>query len=172
MRIGARAATIRRPKSRAMACRRRDGRANRRTGKAVISVCRSRTRVRSSRSASRARLFHLVDSTRQFRSLKASDFSHAGIQGLFAATPNYPQWAWPRHGKSKTDDDGKPIPPPITSFKDDDVRMALMLACDALRQAPAEIVIHDKNLNRIRIGGVQQRCSLVVLKNFHGAPER
>jgi len=42
---------------------------------------------------------------------------------------------------------------------------------DALRPAPAEIVIHDKTLIRIRIGGVQQRCSLVVLKNFHGAPE-
>jgi hypothetical protein len=43
---------------------------------------------------------------------------------------------------------------------------------DALRQAPAEIVIHDKNVNRIRIGGVQQRCNLVVWKNFRGAPER
>ncbi len=42
----------------------------------------------------------------------------------------------------------------------------------ALRQAPAEMVITDKNVNRIRIGGVQQRCSLVVLKHFHGAPER
>jgi hypothetical protein len=32
--------------------------------------------------------------------------------------------------------------------------------------------ITDKNVNRIRIGGVQQRCSLVVLKHFHRAPER
>lgn len=43
---------------------------------------------------------------------------------------------------------------------------------DALRQAPAAIIITDKNVNRIRIGGVQQRCSLVVLKHFHRAPER
>jgi hypothetical protein len=33
------------------------------------------------------------------------------------------------------------------------------------------MVITDKNVNR-RIGGVQQRCNLVVLKHFHGAPER
>jgi hypothetical protein len=32
--------------------------------------------------------------------------------------------------------------------------------------------ITDKNVNRIRIGGVQQRCSLLVLKHFHRAPER
>src|ERR1700754_4016167 len=35
-------------------------------------------------------LFHVIDSARQFRSVKASDLSHAGILGLFAATPNYP----------------------------------------------------------------------------------
>jgi hypothetical protein len=75
-------------------------------------------------------LYHLVDSARQFRSVRASDLSHAGIQGLFAATPNYPAWAWPRHGRSKVDkESGEPLPPPITSFKDDDVRQAIMLAC-------------------------------------------
>ena len=41
-----------------------------------------------------------------------------------------------------------------------------------MRQAPRDIVVTDKAINRIRIGGVQQRCSLIVLKNFHGAPER
>jgi hypothetical protein len=74
-------------------------------------------------------LFHLIDSMKQFRSVTAGDLSHAGIQSLFAATPNYPAFAWPRHGKSKNDEDGKPQPPPITSFKDDDVRQAVMLAC-------------------------------------------
>jgi hypothetical protein len=43
---------------------------------------------------------------------------------------------------------------------------------DALHQAPPEIVITDKRINRMRIRGVQHRCSLVVLKNFHGASER
>jgi hypothetical protein len=43
---------------------------------------------------------------------------------------------------------------------------------DALRQAPDSIVISDKNKNRVTIGGVQMRCSLVVLKHFHEAPER
>lgn len=74
-------------------------------------------------------LFHFIDSMKQFRSLTAGDLSHAGIQSLFAATPNYPAWAWPRHGKVKTNDEGDPMPPPIMSFKDDDVRQALMLAC-------------------------------------------
>lgn len=37
---------------------------------------------------------------------------------------------------------------------------------DALRQAPGQIVITDKHINRICINGVQQRCSLVVLTNF------
>jgi hypothetical protein len=37
---------------------------------------------------------------------------------------------------------------------------------DALRQAPPEIVVHDKNINRIRIAGMHERCcSLVVLKH-------
>jgi hypothetical protein len=74
-------------------------------------------------------LYYLIDSMRQFRGLKSADFSHAGIQGIFAATPNYPAWAWPRHGRIKNGEDGKPAPPAITSFKDDDVRQALMFAC-------------------------------------------
>lgn len=74
-------------------------------------------------------LFHLIDSMKQFRSVTAADLSHAGIQSLFAATPNYPAWAWPRHGRIKQDEEGKQLPPPIMSFRDDDVRQALMLAC-------------------------------------------
>ena len=74
-------------------------------------------------------LFHFIDSTKQFRSVTAADLSHAGIQSLFAATPNYPAWAWPRHGRARQDKEGNPVPPPIQSFKDDDVRQALMLGC-------------------------------------------
>lgn len=73
---------------------------------------------------------HLIDSSGQFRSMKASDFSHAGIQSLFAATPNYPQWAWPRWGRAPAPKDGEPPkPPPVKSFEDDKVREALFLAC-------------------------------------------
>jgi hypothetical protein len=82
-------------------------------------------------------LFHLIDSNDQFRSFKAADFSHSGIQDLFAACPNYPEWAWPRtqrgkkiveDGEEELEEDGarKPRPPPkIESFKDDDVRKSL-----------------------------------------------
>lgn len=74
-------------------------------------------------------LFHLIDSNGQFRSLKASDFSHAGMQALYSATPNWPAFHYPRHGKVTQDADGNPKPPPITSFKDDDLRQALFRAC-------------------------------------------
>ncbi len=75
-------------------------------------------------------LYHLIDSAGQFRSLAASDFSHAGLQGLFAAVPNWPQWAWPRYGRAPASKEGEtPKPPPIKSFDDDHARSALMLAC-------------------------------------------
>lgn len=73
---------------------------------------------------------HLIDSAGQFRSWAPSDFSHGGIQSLFAVTPNWPQWAWPRYGKAPAAVAGQPQqPPPINSFDDDDVRQALFLAC-------------------------------------------
>lgn len=99
-------------------------------------------------------LFHLIDSAGQFRSITASDFSHAGIQGLFAATPNYPAWAWPRHGKVKQDDEGKAVPPPITSFKDDDVRQALMLACSRKGQFSATDKLRGRGMWKLRGGGL------------------
>ena len=37
---------------------------------------------------------------------------------------------------------------------------------NALRQAPAAVVSADKTLNRVRINGVQERCTLVRLKAF------
>jgi hypothetical protein len=43
---------------------------------------------------------------------------------------------------------------------------------DALRQAPASVVITDAKVNRVSIAGVQQRCTLIVLKHFHSAAER
>jgi len=75
-------------------------------------------------------LCHLIDSSGQFRSWAASDFSHAGIQALFSVTPNWPQWAWPRYGRAPAASPGQPNPPPpIKSFEDDGVRQALFLAC-------------------------------------------
>src|SRR5438105_4840412 len=35
-------------------------------------------------------LYHMMDSAGQFRSYTASDFSHSGIQDLFALTPHWP----------------------------------------------------------------------------------
>ncbi len=69
-------------------------------------------------------LYHVIDSTGQFRSLPASDWSQSGIQSLFAATPNYPMWAWPRYGRAKENE-----PPPIKSFEADHVRTTLFRAC-------------------------------------------
>ena len=76
-------------------------------------------------------LYHLIDSAGQFLSYSPSDFSHAGIQSLFAQTPNYPQWAWPRYGKARKmmTPDGEKTVYPIASFEDDAVRQALMRAC-------------------------------------------
>lgn len=76
-------------------------------------------------------LFHLIDSARQFRSLTAGDFSQAGIQALFAQTPHYPMWAWPRYGRRPPPDPetGEQRPPPIKSFEADHVRQCIFRAC-------------------------------------------
>ncbi len=44
---------------------------------------------------------------------------------------------------------------------------------EALRQCPLPgVMITDKDVNRVSIGGVQKRCTLVVLSRYHAAPER
>ena len=44
---------------------------------------------------------------------------------------------------------------------------------DALRQCPIDgVMISSKEKNRVAIGGVQKRCTLVVMSKYHGAPER
>jgi hypothetical protein len=73
--------------------------------------------------------YYFITSAGFFKPMRSSDLTHSGIQDLFSATPNYPEWAWPRHGKMRADSEGKPIPPPIEAFKDDSVRKALMYAC-------------------------------------------
>lgn len=78
-------------------------------------------------------LFHLIDSARQFRTLAAGDFSHAGIQSLFAGAPNFPKWMCPRYGRAPKAEDGEPPPPPpIKSFEDDQVRELLFRACQLM----------------------------------------
>jgi hypothetical protein len=37
---------------------------------------------------------------------------------------------------------------------------------DALRQAPAGVVLADPALNRVRINGVQERCTLIALDRY------
>lgn len=77
-------------------------------------------------------VYHLISSGGHFVTYSASDFSHAGMQALFSATPNYPAFHWPRHGKpyKVKDDDGERTIFPISTFEDDSVREALMLACE------------------------------------------
>jgi hypothetical protein len=43
---------------------------------------------------------------------------------------------------------------------------------EALRQAPRDVVITDKQFNRVMISSVRCRCTLVVMSKFHLAPER
>jgi hypothetical protein len=44
---------------------------------------------------------------------------------------------------------------------------------DALRQCPVPgVMITDKRVNRISIGGEQERCTLVVMERYRQAPER
>lgn len=78
-------------------------------------------------------VFWFLDSARQLRQFRASQLNHAGIQDLFAAQPNWPEWAWPRWSKPKLDSEGNVIEPPeIKSFEDDAVRKALFRACERM----------------------------------------
>ena len=100
-------------------------------------------------------LFHLVDSAGQFRSMAASDFSHSGIQSLFAATPNWPQWAWPRYGRAPKSEPGDPpAPPPIKSFEDDAVRQALFLACSRRGLFSPQNRLRGRGAWRLKGGGL------------------
>lgn len=75
--------------------------------------------------------FYVLDSARQLRGCTANSLSHAGIQDVFAAMPNWPEWAWPRWSKPKLDREGEVIEDPkIQSFKDDEVRKGLFRACE------------------------------------------
>jgi hypothetical protein len=73
--------------------------------------------------------YYFITSAGTFKPMRSSDLTHSGIQDLFSATPNYPDWCWPRHGKVRADSEGKLLPPPIEAFKDDAARKALMYAC-------------------------------------------
>jgi hypothetical protein len=99
-------------------------------------------------------VFHMIDSTGIFRSLTARDFSHSGIQDLFSATPNYPEWAWPRHGKVKKGADDEPLPPRIESFEDDAVRKALFFACAQMGQFSAENKVRGRGAWQLKGGGM------------------
>jgi hypothetical protein len=47
--------------------------------------------------------YFFIDSGRQFRTLTARDLTHSGMQDLFYMAPNWPEWAYPRHGKVTRD---------------------------------------------------------------------
>lgn len=76
-------------------------------------------------------VYYFIDSRGQFRAIKAEKLNQVGIQDLFSATPNYPKWMAPRWSKpvydKKTDE--LITPAQIESFKADDIKETLFLAC-------------------------------------------
>lgn len=74
---------------------------------------------------------YVIDSSGQFRAMKAADFNQVGIQDLFSATPNYPKWMRPRWHVPKGVDDatGKPHKPMIKSFEADQIKEDFFRAC-------------------------------------------
>lgn len=85
---------------------------------------------------------YLIDSSGQFRAMKASDFNQVGIQDLFSATPNYPKWMAPRWSAPKfkkekvVNAEGEVSienvlvkPSEIVSFEADDIKETFFLAC-------------------------------------------
>jgi hypothetical protein len=100
-------------------------------------------------------LYHMMDSAGQFRSFCASDFSHAGIQDLFARAPHWPKWAAPRYGRAPAPKDGEaPKPPPIKSFEDDKIREMLMKACSDVGQFSADNKLRGRGAWLLRGGGL------------------
>jgi len=100
-------------------------------------------------------LYHMMDSAGQFRSFTASDFSHSGIQDLFARAPNWPKWCFPRYGRAPAPKDGEaPKPPPIKSFQDDDIREMLMKACSEVGQFSADNKLRGRGAWTLRGGGL------------------
>jgi hypothetical protein len=78
-------------------------------------------------------VYWFLDSACQLRQFRAGQLNHAGIQDLFAAYPNWVEWAFPRWSKPKVDSEGEIVEPPvIQSFKDDDVRKAMFRACERM----------------------------------------
>jgi hypothetical protein len=99
--------------------------------------------------------YHMMDSAGQFRSFTASDFSHSGIQDLFARAPNWPKWCWPRYGRAQAAKDGEAAkPPPIKSFQDDDIREMLMKACSDVGQFSADNKLRGRGAWSLRGGGL------------------
>jgi hypothetical protein len=74
---------------------------------------------------------YVIDSSGQFRAMKAADFNQVGIQDLFSATPNYPKWMKPRWRVPKGIDEhtGKPHKPVIESFQADEIKEVFFRAC-------------------------------------------
>ncbi|MDN3278796.1 hypothetical protein QWJ07_31355 [Frankia sp. RB7] len=74
---------------------------------------------------------YVIDSSGQFRAMKAADFNQVGIQDLFSATPNYPKWMRPRWFVPKGVDEhtGKPHKPQIKSFEADQIKEDFFRAC-------------------------------------------
>lgn len=101
--------------------------------------------------------YHFLDSARQYRAITASSFNHAGIQDLFAAAPNWPEWAFPRYGKARSvkGADGKSTTIfPIESFKDDAVRKTLFRACERKNLFSPENKMRGRGAWKFRDGAI------------------
>lgn len=79
------------------------------------------------------RKYYFLDSAGQDTSVGASALNQAGIQDLFAATPNYVEWMAPRWGEKKIPDPDNPGEMKktlvVASHQGDDVRKLLFRAC-------------------------------------------
>lgn len=113
--------------------------------------------------------YYFISSSREFRAIGKLD--HETLQKLFALTPNYPQWAWPRYGRPpKVGPEQKPKPPPIESFDDDDVRSALLLACERQGLFDPESKMRGRGAWSVRGGGLVYHAGEEVWL-YEGDPE-
>lgn len=71
---------------------------------------------------------YLVDTLGQMIDIKHGEWNKKTLAAIFALTPNFPYWAWPRWGGSKKDEDGARVPR-INGFDADAACACLMKAC-------------------------------------------
>jgi hypothetical protein len=107
--------------------------------------------------------FHLVDSAGQFRTLTIREFSRTGIQALFASTPNFVKWAWPRFSKGDE--------PVLKGFDDDAVKECIFRACSRSGLFVPRDRMRGRGAWRLRGGGLVYHAGEEVWE-FDSGPKR